>query len=154
MSDREDWNETQNSDALKKSATAGTSSGKNEGDGSNGASDDDVRQAFQEILSHYEELASEHASYMSRCRQIRTAMAEVYDTASDRGITRKILKAKVKEYRLTEKLDAIRDNLSEDDQREFDKLTDALGSFGDTPLGAHALSAAKERDEARFGDQT
>jgi hypothetical protein len=78
-------------------------------------------------------------------------MAEVYDRAHDRGITRKILKAKVKEYRLQEKIDGIRENLSDDDRREFDQLTESLGSFGATPLGQAALTGAKQRDEARFG---
>ena len=46
-------------------------------DGANGASPEQIREAFDEILGFYEELATERGTYMQRCRQIRERMAEV-----------------------------------------------------------------------------
>ena len=57
-----------------------------------------------------------------------------------------MLKAKVKEHLTREKLVAIRDGLEADDRSEFDKLTEALGPFAETPLGAAALDKAKQAD--------
>jgi hypothetical protein len=148
MSHNEEWSE----DTQQSASSAKTNTSESSKSGSNGANDADVREAFQEILSHYEELGSEHAAYMNRARQIRARMAETYDQAADRGITRKILKAKVKEYRLEQKIAAIRETLSEDDQREFDQLAEALGEFSQLPLGQAALAAAKQRDDDRFAD--
>jgi uncharacterized protein (UPF0335 family) len=118
-------------------------------DGHNGATEQDVLDAFQQILEHFEELASERGSYMTRCKQIRERIKGVYAEASDRGITKKILKAKVDEHHLQQKVEAIRDNLEDDDRKEFDRLTEVLGEFGYTPLGQAALAGAKARDEAR-----
>jgi uncharacterized protein YydD (DUF2326 family) len=113
-------------------------------DGTNGATPEQVREAFEEIVGYYGELASERGAYMQRCRQIREHMAEVYDSAHDKGITRRVLKAKIKEHLTQEKLLAIRDGLEDDDRSEFDKLTEALGDFGGTPLGAATLDKAKK----------
>jgi uncharacterized protein YydD (DUF2326 family) len=115
-------------------------------DGTNGASPEQIKQAFDDIIEHYGELASERGAYMQRCKQIRERMAEVYDAAGERGITRRVLKAKVKEHLTQEKLLAIRDGLEDDDRSEFDKLTEALGDFGGTPLGEAALDQAKRAD--------
>jgi hypothetical protein len=109
----------------------------------NGPSPEQIKDAFDEIIGHYGELASERGAYMNRCRAIRERMAEVYDAASDKGITRRVLKAKVKEHLTQEKLLAIREGLEDDDRSEFDKLTEALGDFGGTPLGEAALDRAK-----------
>jgi chorismate mutase len=113
-------------------------------DGSNGATPDQVKEAFDQIIDQYSELASERGAYMQRCGQIRARMADVYDAAGEKGITRRVLKAKVKEHLTQEKLLAIRAGLEDDDRSEFDKLTEALGDFGGTPLGAAALDKAKK----------
>jgi uncharacterized protein YydD (DUF2326 family) len=116
-------------------------------DGANGASPEQVKEAFDEIIEFYGELASERGAYMQRCKQIRERMGEVYDAANDKGITRRVLKAKVKEHMTQEKLLAIRDGLEDDDRNEFDTLTEALGDFGGTPLGVAALDKAKRSDQ-------
>ena len=112
----------------------------------NGPTEAQIREAFDQIVGHFEELATERGAYMARCKSIRERMNAVYDTAADRGITRKVLKAKVKEHDTQQKLLAIRDALEDDDRSEFDKLTEVLGDFGSTALGTHALDAAKRKD--------
>jgi hypothetical protein len=115
-------------------------------DGSNGATPEQVKEAFDDIIGFYTELASERGTYMQRARQIRERMSEVYDSAAEKGITRRVLKAKVKEHLTQEKLLAIREGLEDDDRLEFDKLAEVLGDFGGTPLGAAALDKAKKAD--------
>jgi hypothetical protein len=73
-------------------------------------------------------------------------MSETYDAAADKGVTRRVLKAKVKEHLTQEKLLAIREGLEDDDRNEFDILTEALGDFGGTPLGSAALDRAKRAE--------
>lgn len=115
-------------------------------DGTNGATPAQVKESFDSIIGFYEELATERGGYMQRCKHIREEMAEVYDLAADRGITRRVLRAKVKEYLAQEKLQAIRESLEDDDRSEFDQLTEVLGDFGGTALGQAALERAKNRD--------
>lgn len=116
-------------------------------DGANGATPAQIKESFDSIIFHYEELATERGEYMQRCKQIRERMAEEYDLAADRGVTRRVLRAKVKEFLAQEKLQAIRESLEDDDRSEFDQLTEVLGDFGGTPLGQAALDRAKDRDE-------
>ena len=115
-------------------------------EGSNGATPDQIKGVFDGVLLCHAELATERGVYMQRCKQIRSAMADVYTSAEDHGITRRVLRAKVKEYQLQEKLLAVRDALEDDDRSEFDQCTAALGDFGGTPLGAAALDGARRRD--------
>jgi chorismate mutase len=115
-------------------------------DGENGPTQEEVQQAFDSVVGMYSELASERGAYMQRCGAIRKRMAEVYDAASEKGITRRVLKAKVKEHEVRGKLLAIREGLEADDRSEFDQLTEKLGDFGGTPLGTAALDAAKRAD--------
>lgn len=119
---------------------------KQRSEGSNGATQDQIKDAFDGVLRCHGELASERGAYMQRCRQIRKEIADVYEGAEDYGINRRALKAKVKEHQLQEKLLAIRDALEDDDRSEFDQCTAALGDFGGTPLGAAALDGARRRD--------
>jgi hypothetical protein len=119
---------------------------KQRSEGSNGATQDQIKDAFDEVLRCHAELATERGAYMQRCRQIRKEIADVYEGAEDYGINRRALKAKVKEHQVQEKLLAIREALEDDDRSEFDRCTEALGDFGGTPLGAAALEAAERRD--------
>jgi len=105
----------------------------------NGPSEADVREAFSAILSFHEELESERGTYMQRCREIRSQIADVYDTAKDKGVTKKVLKAAVKEHSLRQKADACREDLEADEQREYDILAQKLGDLADLPLGRAAL---------------
>jgi hypothetical protein len=114
--------------------------------GSNGATPDQIKNVFDEVLRCHAELATERGAYMQRCGQIRKEIADVYEGAEDYGINRRALKAKVKEHQLQVKLLAIREALEDDDRSEFDQCTEALGDFGGTPLGAAALDGARRRD--------
>ena|SRR5256885_13424061 len=100
----------------------------------------DVREAFNAILQHEKELASEQGSYMERCREIRSSIAAVYDDAKDKGINKKVLRAKVKEHNLLKKAEKCRAELEADEQSEFDLIRQKLGGLAELPLGLAAIN--------------
>lgn len=105
----------------------------------NAASEAEVRTAFTEILACEAELASERGSYMQRCKVVRGQIAEVYDGAKQKGITKKVLKATVREHLLRVRAEACRADLEADEQHEYDQLCEKLGDLADLPLGRAAL---------------
>ena len=103
---------------------------------------DDIREAFTAILRHQDKIASEQGKYMQRCAKIRSDIAAVYDQAKDHGITKKVLRAKVKHFNLLKKAEKAREDLELDEQNEFDLLSQKLGGLADLPLGKAALDRA------------
>ena len=83
---------------------------------------------------------------MSKCKKIREIMAGDYDTASDKGISKKLLKKIIKERELERKISALTDDLESDERSEFDMLTEKLGEFANTPLGKAALGKVQGDD--------
>lgn len=67
-------------------------------------------------------------------------IADDYDRASDRGISKKLLKSIVKERGLMRKIADLTAELESDERSEREMLLDKLGEFADTPLGQAALS--------------
>ncbi len=69
-------------------------------------------------------------------------VADKYDHAGDQGISKKLLKAKIKERDLERKIDGIIEDFEDDERNEYQMLTEKLGEFANTPLGAAALAKA------------
>jgi hypothetical protein len=78
---------------------------------------------------------------MNKCRGIRQRMAGDYDTAQEKGITKKLLKKIIKERDLDRKIQAITDDLEPDELSEHQMLMEKLGEFANTPLGKAALAS-------------
>ena len=91
---------------------------------------------------------------MRRCRSIRESIASAYTLAKDRGVTKKLLKAKVKTHLLEKKIEDIEDGFEADERSEYERIGQALGDFGDLPLGQAALAAAQQRDREGLDDLT
>ena len=68
--------------------------------------------------------------------------ADKYDHASDQGISKKLLKIKIKERDLERKIDGVTEDLEADERSEYQMLSEKLGDFADTPLGAAAMAKA------------
>lgn len=118
----------------------------------------DVREAFGAILACDGELASERGSYMQRCKTIRNRIADIYDGAKQKGITRKVLKAAVKEHELRRKAEACRGDLEADEQHEYDMLCEKLGDLAGLPLGEaamsrHSAASGAQADRAKGGSK-
>jgi hypothetical protein len=69
-------------------------------------------------------------------------VADQYDHAGDQGISKKLLKTKVKERALDRKIDDLTADLEDDERSEYQMLSEKLGEFADTPLGAAAMARA------------
>jgi hypothetical protein len=78
---------------------------------------------------------------MQKCKKIREGMADEYESAAKRGISKKLKKI-VKEREYDRKIEALTADLEEDERSELDMLIEKLGDFRSTPLGVAAVAAA------------
>jgi uncharacterized protein (UPF0335 family) len=74
---------------------------------------------------------------------IREAITGIYDEAKDAGIPKKELRALIRTRELERKIEQTRADLEADEQATFEQLAEALGDFGNTPLGQAALDGAR-----------
>jgi uncharacterized protein (UPF0335 family) len=102
----------------------------------------DVQDAVADIENCYDKLDTERGIYMSKCKGIRGEMKDHYADASNLGISTKLLKKIIKERELERKIAGLTEDLEADERSEYDMLTDKLGEFANTPLGAAALAKA------------
>lgn len=107
----------------------------------NAPSEDDVQQAVANIEQNYADLLRERGIYMNKCRGIRQRMSGDYDTASEKGISKKLLKKIVKSRDLERKIMAVTEDLEPDEMSEHQMLVEKLGEFANTPLGKAALAS-------------
>lgn len=105
-----------------------------------------AKRFVSEIESCLEELLSERGTYMSRCKGIRERIKDWKDAANEAGIPRKALNIELKRRDLESKIEGLTKDLEEDDADVVEQLRDALGGFGDTPLGSAAIGAASIDD--------
>jgi hypothetical protein len=78
---------------------------------------------------------------MQKCKKIREGMADEYETAGKRGVSKKLLKKIIKEREFDRKIEALTADLEEDERSELDMLMEKLGEFANTPLGKAAVAA-------------
>jgi hypothetical protein len=102
-----------------------------------------VQEAVTALEKLDGDLLTARMAYMKQCKDIRKIKADEYDSASNRGISKKLLKKKLKERDLRRKVDGVTADLEDDERSEYQMLSEKLGEFADTPLGAAALAAAK-----------
>jgi hypothetical protein len=74
-----------------------------------------------------------------------------YDSASEKGISKKLLKKIVKERDLERKIAKLTDDLEPDEVNEHAMLMEKLGEFANTPLGKAALASASGNGGAQAG---
>lgn len=110
-----------------------------------------VQEAVQAIEKLDDDLLKERMAYMKRCKDIRKIKADEYESASNRGISRKLLKTKIKERELERKIDGLTEDLEDDERSEYEMLTEKLGDFGELPLGKAALAKADGSGRAQAG---
>jgi hypothetical protein len=103
-----------------------------------------VQEAVAAIEKLDDDLLKERMSYMKRCKDIRKIKADEFDSASNRGISKKLLKTKIKERELERKIDGLTEDLEDDERSEYQMLSEKLGEFADTELGRAALARAAD----------
>lgn len=117
--------------------------------GSNGFDPTIVQRFVKDIERHKETLLSYQGAYMKQCRDVRDLIKKSKELAKGEGIPLKQLNALLKERDLNRKIEKLRaDFEDQEDLDTYDQLKEALGDFGDLPLGAAALDAKKGDDDA------
>ena len=86
---------------------------------------------------------------MARCKGIRDRVKDIYERASSDGVPRTALKTLRRERELIRKINALKEGLDAEDIDLVDQVREALGPFGDLPLGAAAVEAAEASTPAR-----
>lgn len=128
---------------------------KPKGDGSEGSADPKpITNGFDasvapEYIERVEALQAEIDAIMAdargQCDPLREDIAAVKKEAHENAnIPRRALNAKIAERKARRKAEAIRANLSEDQQNDFDQLSHALGDFVETELGKAAQAKAAQ----------
>ncbi len=111
----------------------------------------DVQAAVANIEKCHSDLLSERGVYMQKCKRIRDSMAVDYEHASDKGISKKLLKTIIKERELERKIAGLTDELEFDEQAEREMLIEKLGDFANLPLGQAAVARAGGNSAAQVG---
>jgi uncharacterized protein (UPF0335 family) len=117
-------------------------------EGSNGF-DRDQLQGYLEEIAHFDgELLSLQSDYMQKCKGPRAAIREVMKAAKEAGMNMKALREVVADDRAKRRRERRIDELEADDLQDYQAMKEALGEFGDTPLGEAALKRAKQNEGA------
>jgi len=112
--------------------------------------DEEKAQRFvDEIEKCFVDLLSERGTYMARCKPIHERIRDWKDRAKDDGIPKKALNTILKERDLIRKIEALNEELEPDEADEVEMLRDALGPYGDLPLGRAADDAEDRVASAR-----
>ena len=115
-------------------------------DGKNTFDPKRVEKIIGKIEREHEGLISEQASYRGKCRPYRERISAAYEEGVAFGIPKGVLKAKVRERDLQRKIDAIPGAFEDDEKDTFEQLTQALGAFGELPLGRAAINTAAKAE--------
>jgi hypothetical protein len=103
-----------------------------------------VIEAVEAIERLYGDILTAKMAYMKKCKDIRKIVSDEYESASNRGINRKLLKTKIKERDLEHKIDVLTKDFEADERSEYQMLSEKLGEFGELPLGKAALDRAAD----------
>jgi uncharacterized protein (UPF0335 family) len=111
---------------------------------SNGYDSKQLEGYLSEIARVDDQLASLKGDYMQRCRAPREQIKEILDSAKEAGINMVAFRQVLAKHRDTRKQDRRIADLEADDASAYELMLQALGEFGDTPLGKAALDRAKD----------
>jgi hypothetical protein len=108
---------------------------------------------FGEIRRTFEDEETRRASFRGDMGALKQRREDIYERAESSGVPKKLLKARIKQWiedkRIAEAKARREAAVPEDadDRSLFEQLCEALGEFGETPLGAAAKEAAKSEDD-------
>jgi uncharacterized protein (UPF0335 family) len=107
---------------------------------------DIVQSIVKRIETIEEEVATRKATFMAYCKVAAGDRKDLLTEAKNRGVNTRALKAELKARKLELKADSIRNDLEPDDRADADTIAAALGDFGSTGLGAHAINQARDAE--------
>jgi|SRR5215471_8084239 len=117
--------------------------------GFNGFNGGDLRGYLSEIAAVDGALLELKSAYMNQCKKPKGKIREIMLAAKEAGMNMKALRELIADDRAKRARKRRVDALEPDDADDYQAMVDALGAFGDTPLGTAALERAKAR-----GDET
>jgi Helix-turn-helix len=98
---------------------------------SNSATAEEVEEIIGGIENEKEGLVTLHMEYMQECKPFHERIAAIVERGEKAyGMTRKSIKAKVKERELLRKADQVREKLDSEEAEAFDRISDLLGPLG------------------------
>jgi hypothetical protein len=120
--------------------------------GGNGYDGEELGRFLDAIDREHDQLDTLKSEYMTACKGPRGRIREVMKSAKESGISmvafREVLTQHLFERKSVKRLE----DLEPDDRSSFEQMMEALGEFGDTPLGKAALDRVRPADSS--GDQT
>jgi len=105
----------------------------------------ELRSYLEQIDEQDDVLASLRGEYMNKCKGPREAIREVLTTAREAGVNMKAFRVLLTGHRQERKQEARIAELETEDAQAHQEMCEALGEFGDTPLGEAAIKGAKRR---------
>lgn len=116
----------------------------------NGPTQQETEDVVRAIEGYMEDLRSEKALYMSRCKPLHEAIKDtIEDAVKTKGFDKKALKVGVKQRDYLRKMEKLENELDEVTQTALDRLQSQLGTFSDSPLGRAAMDAARASSTPR-----
>jgi len=117
----------------------------------NGYDGDELGRFLDAIDSEHDQLDKLKSEYMLACKGPRGRIRETMKAAKETGFSmvafREVLTQHLFERKSVKRLE----DLEPDDRSAFEQMMEALGEFGETPLGQAALNRVRPADS---GDAT
>lgn len=113
--------------------------------GTNGFNSEELKQHLDEIDAADDELLELKMSHMTKCKGPREKIRNAMAAAKEAGLNMSSFRTVVAAHRAERKIEARIAELEADDQADFELMQQALGAFGETPLGEAALARAKAK---------
>jgi hypothetical protein len=113
----------------------------------NGYDGKQIERFLAQIDELDDELLSLRGQYMAACRGPRGRIKDVLAQVRESDINMVAFREMLHAHRDDRKRQARLADLEADDRDAYDLLIDALGTFGETPLGQAALARAKPGED-------
>ena len=120
-------------------------------EGSNGYDGDQLGRFLDQIDRIDDELMTLKGEYMAACKGPRSRIKDVLAQVREADVNMTAFREALTDHRNERKRQARLDALEADDRDAYELIAEALGDYGETPLGEAALRRAKPRKD---GDQT
>lgn len=115
--------------------------------GANGFNPDQLGKYLDAIDKADDDLASLLGEYRASCKGPRGSIKNAKAMAKEAGINMTAFNELVATHRAQRRQDRRLNDLEADDLDDYQHMVEALGVFGETPLGAAALNRVKPRGE-------
>ena len=111
-----------------------------------------LKRFVGEIEKHHGQIASYKGEHAQRVKSVQEMISDVYDRAKDAGVPKRELKAVIKERVLLKRIEALREDLEEEQAETYDQIKHSLGMLSDLPLGEVALKRSAAVDSLTDDD--